>query len=57
MIPRQITMSLDKRNRDCKTCQHGKAELFSSAGQSLRFSTLLTIVIRRYLLIIRKLAY
>ena len=34
MIPRQITMSLDKRNRDCKTCQHGKAELFSSSGQS-----------------------
>ena len=34
MILRQITMSLDKRNRDCKTCQHGKAELFSSSGQS-----------------------
>ena len=34
MILQQITMSLDKRNRDCKTCQHGKAELFSSSGQS-----------------------
>ena len=34
MVLRQITMSLDKRNRDCKTCQHGKAELFSSSGQS-----------------------
>ena len=34
MILLQITMSLDKRNRDCKTCQHGKAELFSSSGQS-----------------------
>ena len=33
MILRQITMSLDKQNRDCKTCQHGKAELFSSSGQ------------------------
>ena len=35
MIPRQITMSLDKRNRDCKTCQHGTAELFASSGQGL----------------------
>ena len=35
MVLRQITMSLDKRNRDCKTCQHGKAELFSSSGQGL----------------------
>ena len=34
MITRLVTMSLDKRNRDCKTCQHGKAELFSSSGQS-----------------------
>ena len=34
IILRQITMSLDKRNHDCKTCQHGKAELFSSSGQS-----------------------
>ncbi len=33
MIPRQITMSLDKRNRDCKTSQHGTAELFTSSGQ------------------------
>ena len=35
MILRQITMSLDKRNRDCKTCQHGTAELFTSSGQGL----------------------
>ena len=34
MVLRQITMSLDKRNRDCKTSHHGKAELFSSSGQS-----------------------
>ena len=34
MILRQITMSLDKQNRAYKTCQHGKAELFSSSGQS-----------------------
>ena len=35
MILRQITMSLDKRNRDYKTCQHGTAELFTSSGQGL----------------------
>ena len=35
MMQRQITMSLDKRNRDCKTCQHGTAELFASSGQGL----------------------
>ena len=35
MIPRQITMSLDRQNRAYKTCQHGKAELFSSSGQGL----------------------
>ena len=35
MMQRQITMSLDKRNRDCKTCPHGTAELFSSSGQGL----------------------
>ena len=34
MTPRQITMSLDRQNRAYKTCQHGKAELFSSSGQS-----------------------
>ncbi len=34
MMQRQITMSLDKRNRAYKTCQHGKAELFTSSGQS-----------------------
>ena len=34
MIPRQITMSLDRQKRAYKTCQHGKAELFSSSGQS-----------------------
>ena len=28
-------MSLDKRNRDCKTSHHGTAELFTSSGQSL----------------------
>ena len=37
MIPRQITMSLDKRNRDCKTSHHGTAELFTSSGQGLLF--------------------
>ena len=35
MIPRQITMSLDKRNRDCKTSQHRTAKLFRSSGQGL----------------------
>ena len=35
MIPRQITMSLDRRNRAYKTCQHGTAELFTSSGQGL----------------------
>ena len=35
MMQRQITMSLDKRNRDCKTCPRGTAELFSSSGQGL----------------------
>ena len=35
MIPRQITMSLDKRNRDCNTSHHGTAELFTSSGQGL----------------------
>ena len=34
MIPRQITMSLDRQNRAYKTCQNGTAELFSSSGQS-----------------------
>ena len=34
MIPRQITMSLDRQNRAYKTCQQGKAELFCSSGQS-----------------------
>ena len=33
MIPRQITMSLDRQNRAYKTCQHGTAELFTSSGQ------------------------
>ncbi len=35
MIPRQITMSLDRQNRAYKTCRHGKAELFTSSGQGL----------------------
>ena len=35
MIPRQITMSLDRQNRAYKTYQHGKAELFTSSGQGL----------------------
>ena len=35
MILRQIMMSLDKRNRDCKTSHHGTAELFTSSGQGL----------------------
>ena len=30
-----MTMSLDKRNRDCKTSHHGTAELFTSSGQGL----------------------
>ena len=35
MILRQIMMSLDKRNRDCKSSQHRTAKLFSSSGQGL----------------------
>ena len=35
MVLRQITMSLDKRNRDCNTSHHGTAELFTSSGQGL----------------------
>ena len=35
MIPRQITMSLDRQNCAYKTCQHGTAELFTSSGQGL----------------------
>ena len=35
MILRHIMMSLDKRNRDCKTSHHGTAELFTSSGQGL----------------------
>ena len=35
MVLRQITMSLDKRNLDCKTSHHGTAELFTSSGQGL----------------------
>ena len=35
MVLRQITMSLDKRNRDCKTSHHGTTELFTSSGQGL----------------------
>ena len=35
MIPRQITMSLEKRKRACKTSHHGTAELFTSSGQGL----------------------
>ena len=34
MIPRQITMSLEKRKRACKTSQHETAESFTSSGQS-----------------------
>ena len=56
MIPRQITMSLEKRNRACKTNQHVTAESFKSSGQSLRFSTLLATVVQCYTLTIRKLA-
>ena len=33
MILRQITMSLDKRNSDCKSSQHRTAKLFTSSGQ------------------------
>ena len=35
MIPRQITMSLDRQNCAYKTCQHGTVELFTSSGQGL----------------------
>ena len=35
MILRQITMSLDRQNRACKTSHHGTAELFTSSGQGL----------------------
>ena len=35
MIPRQITMSLDRQNHAYKTCQHGTAELFTPSGQGL----------------------
>ena len=49
-------MSLEKRNRACKKNQHITAESFKSSGPSLRFSTLLATVIRRYVLIIRKLS-
>ena len=33
-MPRQITMSLDRQNRACKTNQHVTAESFKSSGQS-----------------------
>ena len=33
MILRQITMSLDRQNRACKTNQHVTAESFKSSGQ------------------------
>ena len=35
MIPRQITMSLDRQNRAYKTCRQGTDELFTSSGQCL----------------------
>ena len=35
MIPRQITMFLEKRKRDCNTSHHGTSELFTSSGQGL----------------------
>ena len=34
MIPRQITMSLDRQDHACKTNQHVAAESFTSSGQS-----------------------
>ena len=34
MMPRQITMSLDKRDCTCGTSQHGTYESFTSSGQS-----------------------
>ena len=33
MMPRQITMSLDRQNRACKTNQYLTAESFKSSGQ------------------------
>ena len=35
MILQQITMSLDKRNCDCKSSQHRTAKLFRLSGQGL----------------------
>ena len=35
MIPRQITMSLDRQKRAYKTCQNGTAKFFTSSGQGL----------------------
>ena len=49
-------MSLEKRNRACKTNQHVTAESFKSSGQSLRFSTLLATAVLYYILTIRKLS-
>ena len=57
MIPRQITMSLDKRDCACGTSQHETYETFCRRDKALWFSTLLTTAIRRYVLIIRKLSY
>ena len=33
-MPRQITMSLDKRDCTCGTSQHGTPELYTSSEQS-----------------------
>ena len=33
-MPRQITISLDKRDCACKTSQHGTPELYTSSEQS-----------------------
>ena len=56
MILRQITMSLDKRDCTCGTSQHETYETFCRPAKAPRFSTLLATAIRRYVLIIRKLA-
>ena len=56
MMPRQITMSLDKRDCTCGTSQHETYETFCRPAKALWFSTLLATVVQCYTLTIRKLA-
>ena len=55
-MPRQITMSLDKRDCACGTSQHETYETFCRTAKALRLSTLLATAVQRYTLTIRKLA-